>query len=239
MKSEKQTLIAELHQQALEKEEAFFNDIAARLGRERIKTRPVRSAVGALDSWRAYELEPEERITLFLKNWAALGGMAARLANMDEARQYMDRLVDTMKAKRIIREDNPLLAKIVSPAEELHTYVWGEGDSAEMRKEAARAEIGIAMADFAIAHTGTLVMTSSPGRGRSLSLLPTIFVGIVKAEDIKTKMGDVLSVVNTWNGKQMPAGIHFVSGPSRSADIEGDLTIGVHGPGIVHVLVIG
>ncbi|MGI6187599.1 MAG: LUD domain-containing protein, partial [Brevibacillus sp.] len=41
-----------------------------------------------------------------------------------------------------------------------------------------------------------------------------------------------------WSGSGLPAGIHFITGPSRSADIENDLTIGVHGPGIVYALVL-
>ncbi|WP_179292148.1 LUD domain-containing protein, partial [Paenibacillus campinasensis] len=38
--------------------------------------------------------------------------------------------------------------------------------------------------------------------------------------------------------EQLPAGVHFISGPSRSADIENDLTIGVHGPGIVYAILV-
>jgi len=240
MKTEKPSVIADLHERSLKKQEAFMKHIANRLGRDQpLTTPPERPVAGALDSWRTYTLDSEERITQFLKNWENLGGSAVRLANMEEARDYLDRLVGEMKAKRIIQEDHPELAQIVSESPDLHLSVWGDQDFAAMRKAAAEAEIGIVMADFAIADTGTLVITSTPKRGRSLSLLPTIFVGIVKAEDIKTKMGDVLSIIQTWNGKEMPAGIHFVSGPSRSADIESDLTIGVHGPSIVHALVIG
>lgn len=239
MKDDKQSIIASLHQQSLAKQEAFLNHIAARLGRERRTTPPERSVVGAPDYWQSYALDAEERIALFLQNWKALGGNAARLANLDEAREYIDDLIQTLKAKRIIREGHPQLARIVSETAGLHISIWGEGEHAQMRKAASEADIGIAVADFAIADTGTLVLTSTPERGRSLSLLPTIFVGIVRAEDIKTRLGEVLAVVKSWHGKRMPAGIHFVSGPSRSADIEGELVIGVHGPGIVHVLVIG
>ncbi|WP_134686024.1 LutC/YkgG family protein [Brevibacillus migulae] len=240
MKTEKKSVIAELHEQSLQKQETFIKHIANRLGREQpLTTPPKRSVSGAVDSWRTHTLDPEERISQFLMNWESLGGSAVRLADMAEAKNYLDRLIGEMKAKKIIREDHPELAQIVSESPDLHLTVWGDKDFAAMRKAAAEAEIGIVMADFAIANTGTLVITSTPQRGRSLSLLPTIFVGIVKAKDIQTKMGDVLSVIQTWNGKEMPAGIHFVSGPSRSADIESDLTIGVHGPSIVHALVIG
>ena len=39
--------------------------------------------------------------------------------------------------------------------------------------------------------------------------------------------------------EELPAGVHFISGPSRSSDIENDLTIGVHGPGIVYAIILG
>ncbi|NGQ96887.1 LUD domain-containing protein [Brevibacillus sp. SYP-B805] len=239
MNNERNPIIERLHRQSLQQQEAFLDHIAHRLGRERITTPPARPFAGAPDFWRGFTLEAEERISLFLSNWESLGGVAKRVRSMDDARAYIADLTDRMQAKRLVCEEHPLLADLLPEGDkEREVTVWGGGDPAHLLKKAAEADIGVAVADFAIAYTGTLVLTSSPARGRSISLLPAVFIGIVRAADIRTKMGEVLSVIRTWDGGRMPAGIHFVTGPSRSADIENDLTIGVHGPGSVHALVV-
>src|SRR5690606_32616083 len=105
-----------------------------------------------------------------------------------------------------------------------------------LRQFAAEADVGMAVVDFAVAHTGSVVVTSSPMKGRSVSLLPTAFMAIIPVERVKSKLGEVMNEIRGMAQHGMPAGIHFISGPSRSADIENDLTIGVHGPGIVYAL---
>lgn len=122
--------------------------------------------------------------------------------------------------------------------------VWNSGDVGASRKDdliakAAGADIGIVAAEHAVAYTGSLVVTSDRSRGRCVSLLPAMLVANVPAERIATKLGEVLLPFDELAFTDRPAGIHFISGPSRSADIENDLTIGVHGPGIVYALIIG
>ncbi len=69
-------------------------------------------------------------------------------------------------------------------------------------------------------------------------MLLTTLIAIIPVERLKTSLGEVLRPFDDLEMADMPAGIHFISGPSRSADIENDLTIGVHGPGIVYALII-
>lgn len=101
---------------------------------------------------------------------------------------------------------------------------------------------GVTGVDAVIAETGTLVLSSSrlgesgaPGRSRSASLLPPIHVAIVRREQL---VYSALSVFRRLAGDPMPSQVVFASGPSRSADIENDLSIGVHGPKQVHVIIL-
>ncbi|WP_139488225.1 LutC/YkgG family protein [Brevibacillus dissolubilis] len=233
-------LIEQLDKQAREKEGVFFAHIANRLGRDRITEKPVQPVRGVPDFWREYNLGEQERIELFMRNWESLGGTAKRFATKEEIAAFIDELAHGMSAKQIIRAKHGLLEemKVDEKLSDLDMTIWEKDSPADLLAKAAGADIGITVVDFAVAHTGSVVVTSSPEKGRSLSLLPTIFIAIVPAGVIKTKMGEVMREVTKWNQNGMPAGIHFISGPSRSADIENDLTIGVHGPGIVYALVL-
>lgn len=107
------------------------------------------------------------------------------------------------------------------------------------KARSAEADIGIVMADHAVAYTGSVAVMSSPHKGRSVSLLPTVLIIVIPVSRLKTRLGEVLLQFDELGAGQLPAGIHFISGPSRSSDIENDLTIGVHGPGIVYAIIVG
>lgn len=108
-----------------------------------------------------------------------------------------------------------------------------------MKARAAEADIGIVIADEAVAYTGSVAVLSSPEKGRAVSLLPTALIILLPVERLRTRLGEILNRFDKAGREQLPAGIHFITGPSRSSDIENDLTIGVHGPGIVYTLLIG
>ncbi|HWI62972.1 MAG TPA: lactate utilization protein C [Symbiobacteriaceae bacterium] len=118
------------------------------------------------------------------------------------------------------------------------------GEPGRPQVEAAeRAIAGITGADMAIAETGTLVMASAqlgvagaPGRGRTVSLLPPIHIAVLRKEQIVYTPAQVFAKLRKLG--ILPSQVVFASGPSRSADIENDLSIGVHGPVQAHVIII-
>ena len=104
------------------------------------------------------------------------------------------------------------------------------------RPEQAEAEVGLTGCDAAIAETGSLALLSGPGQSRAVSLLPPLHVAVVRPTDLWFSMGEFLSA---QTGRLAGAACcTFITGPSRTADIELTLTLGVHGPGRV-VVVIG
>jgi L-lactate dehydrogenase complex protein LldF len=94
---------------------------------------------------------------------------------------------------------------------------------------------GITGALAGIAETGTLVIQSGEGQPLTASLLPGIHIAVLRASDILASMEEALSLPEVADS---PA-VVLVSGPSRTADIEMTLTIGVHGPGELYVFLIG
>ncbi|MBW8009848.1 MAG: iron-sulfur cluster-binding protein [Chloroflexi bacterium] len=100
-----------------------------------------------------------------------------------------------------------------------------------------KVQAGITGAIAAIADTGTLVLTSGVGKSQMASLLPRIHVVVLSSKDIYATMSEWLSIA----GKRVMANtscIAFVTGPSRTADIEMTLTTGVHGPAKVIVFCV-
>jgi L-lactate dehydrogenase complex protein LldG len=93
-------------------------------------------------------------------------------------------------------------------------------------------QAGLTGALAGIAETGTLVLTSGPGRPLTASLLAPLHIAILRIGDI---YADLPRAINLPEVQQSPASI-LISGPSRTADIEMTLTIGVHGPGELHVI---
>jgi len=87
----------------------------------------------------------------------------------------------------------------------------------------------------AIAETGTLVCTSGPRSPRGVSLIPPVHIALVDARQI---VGDLFDYFARLDPTTLPANINLITGPSKTADIEGILVTGVHGPGIVHALVL-
>lgn len=97
-------------------------------------------------------------------------------------------------------------------------------------------DIGITTAQGAIAETGTLILDSSRERNRLISLVPPVHIAIVNSSSIYSTLGEALSALHNDNQHVSPI-LTFVTGPSRTADIELTLTIGVHGPQELYVII--
>jgi L-lactate utilization protein LutC len=100
------------------------------------------------------------------------------------------------------------------------------------RDRLAGAAVGVTRCAAAIADTGTLLLVFDAAHPRSTSLLPRIHLAIVGPADLVPTLSDALAHIPN----PAPSAVTCVTGPSRSADIEQILTLGVHGPAQVHVV---
>lgn len=120
----------------------------------------------------------------------------------------------------------------------------GEGDSditASTRDQVVQSFIGITSADYCLADTGTLVMKAGPGQARSVSLVPSIHIAVIRKEQILLDLSELYGVLRKEikeNKKGLPNVISFISGPSKTADIELVMVHGAHGPRRVCIFVI-
>jgi L-lactate utilization protein LutC len=103
------------------------------------------------------------------------------------------------------------------------------------RSDLFNAEVGVTSAQAAIAETGTLVLDSSVERNRLVSLVPPVHIATLNASQIYSTLSEALSALQS--GEEVSPTITFITGPSRTADIELTLAIGVHGPQELYVII--
>jgi L-lactate dehydrogenase complex protein LldG len=95
-------------------------------------------------------------------------------------------------------------------------------------------DAGVSEAVYGLADTGSVVLAASPEEPRARSLLPFVHVSLLREDRILPGLAELFEAV----GGNLPSALAIVTGPSRSADIEQMLVVGVHGPGEVHVVLL-
>jgi L-lactate dehydrogenase complex protein LldG len=157
-------------------------------------------------------------------------GVSAEVHRCATSAEALDFLVEFLRAEGVADQpgqygvfaDCPFLQTVDRrPLEEV-AGLWFE----VTRERAAGAKVGLSQMDWALADTGTLVQDATAVDKRLVSTLPTIHVALIATDGLRADMP-------AWLGESRPetAGyLAMVTGPSRTADIERVLTIGVHGP---------
>jgi L-lactate dehydrogenase complex protein LldG len=101
-------------------------------------------------------------------------------------------------------------------------------------EEPAIEGAGVSEASYGLADTGSVVLMASPEEPRARSLLPEVHVSLLREDRILAGLEELFAAL----GGELPSSLAIVTGPSRSADIEQSLTVGVHGPGEEHVVLL-
>jgi L-lactate dehydrogenase complex protein LldG len=113
---------------------------------------------------------------------------------------------------------------------------------ANPREDFFAADIGITNVHRLIAETGSVVVASRPNEPRSLSLLPPVHICIAERSQLLPDLFDLFDLYSpiASPGKSTPPScLTLITGPSKTGDIELKLVTGVHGPGAVHVILVG
>jgi L-lactate dehydrogenase complex protein LldG len=111
-------------------------------------------------------------------------------------------------------------------------------DPTVQRSTILAADIGITSCDYALAETGTLVMCSRPGQERVASLAPPLYLSIVERSQVLPDLYDAIGKLQALGFDGLPSNVALITGPSKTGDMELELTTGVHGPGRWCVVVV-
>ena len=163
----------------------------------------------------------------FLDRAAALGSSVAEVIGQSAVPQAVLRYLETFG-----------LPKSVVCWPEFAALDWqGQGIAAEARAAKASDLIGITGCFCGIAETGTLMFLSGVTTPAATSLLPETHIAVLPVGSIVSGMEEGWHLLRTEQGK-MPRAVNFISGPSRTADIEQTIVIGAHGPYRVHIILV-
>jgi len=176
-------------------------------------------------------------VEMFRERLEAVGGRCVVVRGEVEAACALKGIIAELRstslpAERIASSNAPLLARLTREVVEV-TELTVAPSSAELFDY----DVGLTTAQAAIAETGTLVLESDSEHHRLVSLVPPVHIAIVNAKDICLTIGDALKLLRRREVADISRTITFITGPSRTADIELTLTVGVHGPRELYVIV--
>ncbi|HRQ37808.1 MAG TPA: lactate utilization protein [Chloroflexota bacterium] len=163
-------------------------------------------------------------VARFTQALTAVKGEVHRVDSLAAAYDLTNQLLRQMEAEKVVVNDERPLPNL--PRLPHITYHQVGQEDAALRDFCASADAGLTTADAALAETGTLIVTSGPGKSRLVSLLPPVHMALVSTAVLTT---DLFTWTAGFN-RQLPANLNFISGPSKTADIEQTMAVGVHGP---------
>jgi L-lactate dehydrogenase complex protein LldG len=198
---------------------------------------------------------PEERKKLLATFVEAAGPINLKVISCEDVNSVTAAIVDLVRdkdpewghKKSVAAWQHPLIENLNLPAvlsqQDVDVFFTDlkETQGENLRRHVIDSYIGITAADFCMADTATLVMRTRAGQARSVSLVPAIQIAVIELKQIIADLKELYALLK-WDPKAKKEGLTncmtFISGPSKTADIEATMVHGAHGPREVHVLVI-
>jgi L-lactate dehydrogenase complex protein LldG len=197
-------------------------------------------------------LAPEDYLAKFEAEWEKVGGVAYRVADMDNLEAVLQKILMRAEAHAVTLSRNPMLAElgIADRLTALNKFVTSWGDSQgstgtnslpDFNQASFAAGAGITGVDFVLAESGTLVLSSATEGVQVASLAPPIHIALYRRSQLVGSLDEVLAKLPISNSPDRPTAgrsVVFVTATSRTADIEQILTHGVHGPREAHAILV-
>ena len=244
----------------------FLSRISGALGRESVPDRPSSpppDAVGSPDELaeraaRVRELMARNADSLFDSlaiSASAAGWNVARVPDDRAAGDYALEVARNLEARTGVFSLDPSVRAALS-ADDFHDAgiamtpialdraAAGPSDRQRerdnLRSVMATADFGITGADYAIAETGTCVIIPKTGVSRLASLLPPVHIALIRRGQTLPSLDELFTLRRAaYAADSLGSYMNLITGPSRTADIEYKIVTGVHGPGEVHMVLIG
>lgn len=186
---------------------------------------PFPEADKATDFYTNEKISPEEKFAI---EFSKLGGKFVYCADEQEMFQHLEALCDTMKWTKIHIKDSFLLSLF---QENDIQYVQQGNDMSDI-------QVGLSLCESLVARTGSVLLSAAQESGRALPVYAPVHITIAFANQLHWDISDAFQVLKEKYQNQLPSMISLTTGPSRTADIEKTLVVGVHGPKEVYVFFV-
>ena len=179
---------------------------------------------------------PEERLALLTENLGKLRAEVHRAADPATAAALVAGLACDRGWRKVAWHGHPAVEPIAAAIGCETQRV----DVSPFDKDALEAcDAGITACEAAVAQTGSILVSSGSCGGRAVSILPHVHVVVVSLDQIVATLGDALHEIRERHAGKMPSMLSFITGPSRTGDIERILVLGAHGPKELIVILVG
>ena len=168
----------------------------------------------------------EEQFALFAKNALELKATFTTVGNLAELNEKLRELCEAEKWKRVAAQRGDLAP---GAAQSLGLPVLFTNDGCDQH-ELEQCDAGVSECDALVAQTGSVLVTSRSAGGRALSVLPPHHVVVARREQMVPDLPRAFALIKAKYGANYPSMISFITGPSRTGDIERILVLGAHGP---------
>jgi len=168
----------------------------------------------------------EERLALFKSNAEGLKAVFHLVKNQPEMVACLETIRDAEGWKRVASHQGQLTDAVVTELN-LPVMLTDAGYDVNLLEQ---SDVGITECDALIAQTGSVLVTSRSAGGRALSVLPPHHVVLARKEQLLADLPEAFELLTKRYGTSYPSFISFITGPSRTGDIERILVLGAHGP---------
>ncbi len=200
-----------------------------------------------LPSMKPGPLYPKERrrktVDWFVESATAVGAVVHRAASADEVRELVREIargtgqaVFTAWAPDQLPVPGVASYLVLAGLEEAAVSIPADDGRAAAVRALDRIGVGVTGADAAFARSGAIALFTGPGRPRMASLVPEVHVAILPEDRIVASLSAWAEI--TPSALDRSSNLVFIAGPSRSGDIEMTLSIGVHGPRAIHIVIV-
>lgn len=227
----------------IQNRDVFLNQIAYRLGRERISSPLERPKWNNRPQENVLKNASQDELLDVLKEQCKRIHTSICITELKNLPAILKDAVSSFGGGPIVtwkdeRFSKWGVAKMLT--EEWQNYEWNYMEDKENIVKAEKANIGITISEITLAESGTVVLFTDKNKGRSVSFLPAAYIALIPKSSLVPRLTQAAVKIREIHQKtgQVASCINFITGPSNSADIELKLVVGVHGPVKAHYIVI-
>lgn len=223
----------------IQNRELFLDNIAKNLGRPRLTEGVQRPKWSLSPQSKVFEGYSKDQLVDVLEKQCKKIHTDFKRTDKDGLYEMLKEVIRAYDGKKVIAANDRRNEEygIHTIFEELKdegvdVRLWDSAKEKENQVFAEKADIGITFSEITLAESATVTLFNDKDNGRSISLLPRVYIAIIPRSTMVPRMTQATKQIHESNvqGREVSSCVSFISGPSNSADIEMNLIVGVHGP---------